>query len=49
MEIKKLTKEEGVELGFHPYSVQRLIKNGAVVIDGVVFAPVKPRPPKSKK
>ena len=39
----KLTKEKGIELGFPRNTVADLIKRGAVVIDGVVYAPVKKR------
>lgn len=49
MKAKKLTQSDGVELGFNPRSVERMIERGAVLIDGVVFAPVKKRPEKSKK
>ena len=39
----KLTKEKGIELGFHRNTVAGLIKRCAVIIDGVVYAPVKKR------
>jgi hypothetical protein len=39
----ELTKQLGIELGYHRNVVADLIKRGAVVIDGVVYAPIKKR------
>ena len=41
--MKKLTKQQGEALGFHRNNVADLIKRGAVVIDGAIYAPVKKR------
>jgi len=41
--MTKLTKQLGLDLGYHRNVVADLIKRGAVVIDGVVYAPVKKR------
>jgi hypothetical protein len=38
-----ITKQLGLELGYHRNVVADLIKRGAVVIDGVVYAPIKKR------
>ena len=39
----KLTKEKGKELGYHRNTVASFIKRGAIVIDGVIYAPIKRR------
>lgn len=41
--MQKLTKQQGEALGFHRNTVADLIKRGAIVIDGIVYAPVKKR------
>jgi len=41
--MTKLTKQQGLDLGYHRNVVADLIKRGAVVIDGVIYAPVKRR------
>lgn len=41
--MQKLTKQQGEALGFHRNTVADLIKRGAVVIDGQVYAPIKKR------
>lgn len=41
--VNKLTKQQGEALGFHRNTVADLIKRGAIVIDGIVYAPVKKR------
>jgi len=45
--INTLTKKLGAELGFHRNTVADLIKRGAIVIDGEVYAPVKKRKPRN--
>ena len=47
--MKKLTKGQGEALGFHRNTVKDLIKRGAIVLDGVVYAPVKKRNKTIKK
>ena len=39
--MNKLTKEKGKELGYHRNTVADLIKRGAIVINDIVYAPVK--------
>ena len=41
--MQKLTRQQGGMLGFHRNTVVSLIKRGAIVIDGVVYAPIKKR------
>lgn len=41
--MQELTIELGLKLGFHWNNIASLRKRGAVVIDGVVYAPVKRR------
>ena len=41
--MNKLTKEKGIELGYHRNTVDDLMKRGAIVINNVVYAPVKKR------
>lgn len=41
--MQKLTKQKGEALGFHRNTVVDLIKRGAIVIDGVIYAPIKKR------
>lgn len=43
MKAEIMTKQQGLDAGFHRNVVADLIKRGAVVIDGVVYAPVKKR------
>ena len=38
-----LTKQLGIELGYHRNVVADLIKRGAIVIDGTIYAPIKKR------
>jgi len=38
-----LTKQSGIDLGYHRNVVASLIKRRAVIIDGIVYAPVKKR------
>ena len=47
--MEKLTKQKGEALGFHRNTVADLIRRGAVVIDEVVYAPVKKRKPKGRR
>ena len=41
--MEKLTKQKGEALGFHRNTVADLIKRGAVIVDGMIYAPVKRR------
>lgn len=41
--MQKLTKQQGEALGFHRNTVADLIKRGAIVINDIVYAPVKKR------
>ena len=41
--MNKLTKQQGEAPGFHRNTVVDLIKRGAIVVDDVVYAPVKKR------
>jgi hypothetical protein len=38
-----LTKQLGIELGYHRNVVADLIKRDAVIIDGAIYAPIKKR------
>jgi hypothetical protein len=39
----KLTKENAKDFGHHRNVIADLIKRGAVVIDGTIYAPIKKR------
>ena len=43
--MEKLTKQKGIELGYHRNVVANLIKRKAIVVDDVVYAPIKKRKP----
>jgi len=43
--MQKLTKEKGIELGYHRNTVADLIKRGAIVINNIIYAPIKKRIP----
>jgi hypothetical protein len=41
--MQKLTKENAKDFGHHRNVIADLIKRGAVVIDGAIYAPIKKR------